>query len=430
MNRRDFIKDTALMAGLTWLGDWQKAYARGTKEAGVGQPWPGWKPGQFQVHFIYTGVAESMFIIMPDGTTMLLDCGDHDAIGRSKRVAVLPNADRHSGEWISRYILRVNPRGKDVDYMMLSHYHIDHGGCSFFNAGTVEHEDGPYPLSGFSQAAEYLTFHKAIDRSWPTYDDPIVMQRDPSGWAHIRRFYDYMTAQRNLQVEKYRLGATDQIVLKRQPHKYHDFTVRNICANGRICASDGTVRDLYADRIAREHPISLNENGMSLGLVFSYGPFRFFTAGDFSDGWTLPDGTHFEIEDALADVCGKADVAKVNHHGHYSMPGKLVAALQARVWVSCVWNQLHNVPPVMKRLTDRSIYPGDRIVCPGIMPAERRTEDVGAPWLQDVASSSFDGGHVVLNVERGGRNYSITYLTAADESMTVRSVMKFKASKK
>ena len=71
------------MAGLTWLGDWQKAYARGTKEAGVGQPWHGWKPGQFQVHFIYTGVAESMFIIMPDGTTMLLDCGDHDAIGRS-----------------------------------------------------------------------------------------------------------------------------------------------------------------------------------------------------------------------------------------------------------------------------------------------------------------------------------------------------------
>ena len=109
------------------------------------------------------------------------------------------------------------------------------------------------------------------------------------------------------------------------------------------------------------------------------------------------------------------------------MPAKLVSALRAQVYVSCVWDQLHNVDPVMARLSDRSLYPGERILCPGVMPAERRAEDAGKAWLNDVVPASFEGGHVVLNVEKGGRDYSITYLTAADESMTIRSVMHFKA---
>ena len=41
----------------------------GAKHHLAGKRLPAWKPGEFQVHFIYTGVAESMFWIMPDGTT-------------------------------------------------------------------------------------------------------------------------------------------------------------------------------------------------------------------------------------------------------------------------------------------------------------------------------------------------------------------------
>ena len=145
------------------------------------------------------------------------------------------------------------------------------------------------------------------------------------------------------------------------------------------------------------------------------------------EAYRFPDGTVFEIEDAMADVCGVVNVAKINHHGHYSMPEKLIAALKARVYVSCVWDQLHNVDPVMARLADRNIYPGERVICPGIMPAERRAEDAGKAWLDDVEKASYEGGHVILNVEKGGKKYSITYLSAADESMTVKSVMHFRS---
>ena len=93
MDRRLFLKTTAIAGAATWLAPWQEAWARGKKHAAVGKVWQGWKQGEFQVHFIYTGVAESMFFIMPDGTTMLLDCGDHNAIGRGKlAVPVLPQA--------------------------------------------------------------------------------------------------------------------------------------------------------------------------------------------------------------------------------------------------------------------------------------------------------------------------------------------------
>ncbi|MBQ8060956.1 MAG: MBL fold metallo-hydrolase [Bacteroidales bacterium] len=427
MDRRDFLKSSAL-ATAALMFDWEKAFAAGASAPEVGKAWKGWKPGHFQAHFIYTGVAESIFMIFPDGTTMLLDCGDHNAIGRGKlAVPVLPNPDKHSGEWIARYIKRVNPNGRKVDYMMLSHYHTDHGGSNSFYADKVTRAGGDYIMSGFSQAAEYLDFSKAFDRCWPDYNDPIpLVERSANNVVHMRNFYDYMIRHRGMTVEKFRVGATDQVSMLRSPGKYPEFSIRNICGNGRIAAQDGRIIDLYADR-KKDNPGYFNENGMSIGMIISYGPFKFYTAGDFSDSWKLPDGSTFQIEDAIAEVCPKVSVAKINHHGHYSMPEKLLGALQAKVYVSCVWDQLHNVAPVMERIADRSIYPGDRIVCPGVFPKERREEDAGKAWLDVINTSSFDGGHVVLDVPKGGKDYSITYLTAADESMKVLSVMNFKS---
>ena len=406
--------------------DWKEAFAAGCLDNSAGKPWQGWKEGQFQIHFIYTGVAESMFLIFPDSTTMLLDCGDFDALARGeKAVPLLPSAERHSGEWIARYVTRVNPAITDVDYMLLTHYHNDHAGSDQFYAEKMIRDGEEYCLSGFSQAAETLSFRKAIDRCWP--DSPESLQyADKDTVGHMQRFYRFMEKRRGLQIETFRLGATDQIVPLHRPGRYPSFQVRNICANGCITYPDGSIKDLFKACKEAGKPVK-SENAMSLGMVFSYGPFRFYTAGDFSAKFKDPDGTERSIEDDIADVCGPVNVAKVNHHGHNSMSRKLVKALSPQVWVSCVWDQLHNLPPCMELLSDRSIYPGNRIICPTIMPAERREKDGDAAWMKDIATESFDGGHVVVNVEKGGRRYSVSWLTASDESMTVRSVLHFKA---
>lgn len=428
MDRRDFLKTSALLAALGITGNWEEAFAKGARNPQVGKVWKGWKKGHFQVHFIYTGVAESLFLILPDGTTMLLDCGDHNAIGRGKKaVPVLPGPGRHAGEWIARYVRRVNPAGREVDYMMLSHYHNDHAGCLTFNAGEQERDGKPYALSGFAQAAEFLHFDRAIDRCWPDYNDPMPLPENPSeAYPHMRYVYEYLQKHEGLKLEQFRLGEVNQVRMLNDPDRYPSFFIRNICANGRICGEDGVVKDLYKERIAAGKVKKINENGMSLGMIIGYGPFRFFTAGDFSDKWKLPDGTTFRTENALADICSRVDVAKVNHHCHNAMPEKLVSALGARVWVSCVWDQLHNLDGDMTRLSNRSLYDRDRIICPGIMPAERRETDNGKSWMKDVEKASYEGGHIVLDVMPGGRRYTITYLSAEDESMTVRSVMEFK----
>lgn len=436
MDRRDFLKSTAFLSAFGLLGGWEEAFASGCRDASVGKRWGGWKKGHFQVHFIYTGVAESMFFILPDGTTMLLDCGDFDALARgAKAVPLLPGPGRHAGEWIARYVRRVNPADRDVDYMMLSHYHNDHAGCLTFNAGLEERDGKPYSVSGFGQAAEYLHFDKAIDRCWPDYCDPLPFKEDSNeSYPHMKYVYDYLQRHEGLKIEKFELGALNQVRMLNDPGRYPDFFIRNICGNGRLWHDDGTVTDLFKEyfTIRGAEYVNVYENWMSLGMVVGYGPFRFFTAGDLYASWRNPDGTRFCSDDYLAEVCGKADVAKLNHHGHYSMKESLVRALGSRVWVSCVWDQLHNTADVMKRLTDRSIYPGDRIICPGIIPVERRrkAEQAGETWLNDVADASFEGGHIVLDVQPGGKRYSITYLSAEDESMTVRSVMHFNSFEK
>ena len=76
---------------------------------------------------------------------------------------------------------------------------------------------------------------------------------------------------------------------------------------------------------------------------------------------------------------------------------------------------------------DELLYPGERLICPGVYPARRQREDTGKPWLGNVAPASFDGGHVVVDVQPGGERYSVSYLTAADESMRVVSQYEFES---
>lgn len=436
MDRRNFLKTSLVSAGALALGDIDGAAAPAASPVATpapGQKWTGWKKGHFQIHFIYTGVGESCFYIFPDGTTMLLDCGDHDAIGRGKlAVPVLPHAAKHSGEWIARYVSRVNPNGTDVDYMMLSHYHNDHGGGDTFFASEEIWEGKPYKFSGFSQAAQTLTFGKAFDRCYPEMGDPLPLPDDFDGGCplHMRRFYRRMEKERGMKIEKFRVGAVDQVKMVRNASAYPKFSIRNICGNGRIANPDGTIRDLYKDYIEREHPDRINENGMSLGFVVSYGPFRFFTAGDFSDSLKQADGSKVQIEDILGEVCGPADVAKINHHGHHAMYPGLVKGLRSQVYVSCVWDQLHNLPDTLEHIDDRDSYPGDRVLYAGVYPPERRAEDDGKLWQRVIDPSCYEGSHIVLDVEPSGKKFSITTIAACDESMTVRTHREFKTMEK
>ena len=425
--RRGFL-GSAVAAGMLSAISAQTSGSVNVSERAANCVWRGWKPGEFQVHFIYTGVAESMFLIFPDSTTMLLDCGDHAAVTRlDLAVPVLPNPGRLAGDWVGRYVRRVNPNGNHVDYMMASHFHQDHTGTPCWQSRRVQDKKdrtGCY-RSGFGLAIEHLHFRKAIDRGWPNYDDPVPFVE--SEWKcleHMKKIYAYLAERDGLEVEKFRLGAMDQIVQLRNPASFGGFSVRNIAANGRIVLPDGTVKNVMVHHDGR--PVKVyNENLLSLGMVFSYGKFKFYTAGDFSGPADLSDFKKLRPEHEIGKAAGKVDVAKINHHGHRSMPLELVRELKARAYVSCVWDQLHVTADTMTNLSDRRAYPGDRLICPGIMPEERRRAEGDEPWMKDVPKAVYNGAHIVLTVPPGGETYSLAFIDARDEEMKVIDELSF-----
>lgn len=424
MNRREFIGAGAMLGASAWLGTWTEAFAAAAKDPAVGKAWAGWTKGHFQIHSIYTGVGESLFLIFPDGTTALLDCGDWPAAMRGKSsVPVLPNAETHAGEWIARYVKRVNPHPDEIDYLIVSHLHPDHTGTEKGAKPKPSGfpDNGGCARSGFALVAETAKFRTAIDRGWPNYDDPLPLDEKHDGWeslVHMRKTYAWLRKRDGMTVEQCRVGATDQIVQLRDPAGHPGFTVRNICANGRVLMKDGTI-DASINATYREKK-RYRENAMSIGHLFRYGAFTFYSAGDFAD-------PGFGVEETLARAVGRVQVAKINHHGYKSMVPELVGALRARVWIACVWHQTHVLAETMERLCNRTTYPDERLIVPGVFSKERRTEDAGKPWVKDIPEEVYEGGHVVIDVPPGGETYTVSVLTASDESMAVRGVFHFKS---
>lgn len=427
MTRKSF-----LVSALLGAADLSMGGMKSPADPCVGKKLKKWESGHLTIHAIYTGCGEQQFIIFPDGTTMLLDCGDCAAMtGGDISVPVKPREPyRLGGDWVARYVARVNPNGRDVDYAVATHWHSDHVGTPFWctseRTRKIKWWAIPYKRSGFGIAIEDLKFRYAVDRGYPDYDDPFYQNTPDHALPHWQNIVKYIAKRDGTKIEKVRLGADDQFRALRG--EVRDFSVFNICANGRIAFPDGRVVDCYADRLAATpKPKYLNENGMSLGMVFAYGKFKYYTAGDFSDSWKLADGTVCQIEDTMAEAVPPCSVAKVNHHACGGMPKKIVAALRPKVWLSCILDSVQNQPAVLGRLSDRSLYPGDRLICPTVFPVRRQKADAGKPWIKDIAPESFDAGHVVIDVPPGGETFSVSYLTADDESMRVKAKYTFRS---
>lgn len=371
-----------------------------TGERGTGCGKNRWRPGDLQIHCIHTGCGESLFLIFPDSTTMLLDCGD--AAPRNNPaddiVPAFPDASRSPGEWVAEYVMGVNPAEDPswVDWLVVSHYHSDH-------VGWLSGTDSGHP-NGLAAAARTLHFRRAVDRGRPGTEarapEPLVAEL-----ALLERLYDDLGQRDGLVRERLEVGLRDQI---RPIHgDVPGFTIFNLCANGLVADErTGEVKDFCDGKTG------YSENAMSLGFIIRHGDFSLYTAGDFSghvrDAST---GAEADLEEMLAPVVPPVTAAKINHHGHYSMPSALVTALRPMVWFGSTWTLRHFVPPVMERLADRSLYPGERMICPPFLPAAHVDEarDSGAEWLRDVPPSAFDGGHVVLTVPQGGKTFDVEY---------------------
>lgn len=387
----------------------------------VGRSYPGWKEGEIDIHHIYTGRGESNFYILPDGTSMLIDAGDWDPTSEEYPLmtALLPDSSRRAGEWIARYILRVNPHTDHVDYLMVSHFHSDHIGDGRKGERQTEGRTPNYLLSGVAQVAEYIRFDKVIDRAYPDYNFPRPLDSDID-FANYRKFIAWKVKSGQLQAERFEVGRRDQVALQKSRGRYPTFQIRNVVGNGVIWTGRGDETDSLYRTDNQNLSVGYNGNTMSTGLLISYGPFRYFTAGDLSGRVYDEQGNDLGIEERVAQVCGPVDVCKANHHGYKdAMTDGVVRNMQADAYVVSVWDFEHIQPDVIERMTDERHHSDKSRVYFSRFPEVLRDKYNNEEWMRRIAEKD---GHVVIKVLADGIRYKVYVLSARDERQEVLAV--------
>ena len=128
---------------------------------------PKWQEGYMDIHTIATGRGDATFIVMPDGTTLMIDAGDNGKVKDKQH----PDNSKRAGEWQSIYMkhfMKDLPGNGKVDYAMITHFHDDHmGAISEMLPGT-----NGYGLSGITLVGEMVGYNKLLDRAYPKYDFP------------------------------------------------------------------------------------------------------------------------------------------------------------------------------------------------------------------------------------------------------------------
>ena len=383
----------------------------------VGEPYPGWKSGELDIHFIYTGRGESVFHIFPDATTMLVDAGDYEAT--VPMTDPKPDLSRKAGEWITRYIERVNPSGHEVDYLMISHFHDDHTGDVSIDAPTTQGRTEDYKLIGVAEVGEKIRFKNFIDRGYPSYNYPVQIS-DPHTDNYLK-FARYQKQKYGAKQEQFKVGALNQIALHNKPLQYSRlFSIRNLAANGEVWSGEEGKTTRYYDLNPANTANQGNENTKSIAFRIDYGPFSYFAGGDITNSLKGPNGENINIEAKTGEACGEVDVCKCNHHAYKdSMHPDFLSSVKAKAYINPVWDQYHTQPAIIERILSQEIYQGDRMFYTQYIVEKARKEHADKEWYKGVCPHN---GHIVVKAYDKGRKFKIYRLSADDEQMTIQAI--------
>jgi len=379
----------------------------------AGDLFPKWTEGVLDIHHINTGKGESSFFIFPDGTTMLVDAGATNS-SKPRVTDAKPSEERTPGEWISRYLLYFlqDRLEKRLDYILLTHFHDDHMGA--VSPELKVSKKGGYLLSGITEVGDNIPFEKIIDRGWPDYEYLVPLRNDMM--KNYIEFIKWHKENNGVEAEQFHVGANNQLLLVHSPHKFPEFEIRNVAANGHVWTGINSNERNHFPPLESLTPSEYpGENQLSCAFRLSYGKFDYFNGGDITTG--VP-GTWQDIETAVGLVTGPIDVCVANHHAYYDAMGySFLQAVRPRIHIILAWAPSHPSPSVIARMMSSWVYPGPRdVFSTNLMES---THEVIGSRIDKMKSRQ---GHIVIRVDSGGESYMIYILDDSSESFRVKSI--------
>ena len=403
----------------------------------VGEVIPAWEEGVMDLHFINTTTGESVFVIMPDGTQLLIDAA-------SSTVATNSNANTTNsgirGRWdptktntrgsqiIADYIKKcmVWTGNDQIDYFVTTHYDNDHIG-GYTTALPFSSNSDTYRVIGAAEILDEFQVGKFMDRGYPDYNYPHATNHYKENVQNYIKAVKWHVANKGLNAEMFQSGSNTQIAPKSD--KYN-VTIQNISVNGQIWTGVGnnvkyTFPELKDIQCANP-PEPKNEekcppeNACSCVMKISYGSFDYFAGGDLQyngrSSWSWKD-----IELPCTRIAGKVDVMKANHHGVTNTnQADALKALDPKHIVVCSWVDCHprtNVLNTMiKTLPDADIH------ITNFWKGERPSGVDDKVTDEEAARVKCYDGHIVVRVTDGGRYYRVMTLEDVQGTMKVKKV--------
>ena len=355
---------------------------------------PKWEKGYLDIHHINTGRGSCAFLILPDGTNMMIDAGDFDNESFDAKYApmfapqVFPNSSYTAGSSIVNYVTNLLGKEKpEIDYFLLTHFHSDHYGSVRDASGTSENG---YRLTGLTELGDVVPIKTYVDRDYPDYNFPIDLRTNESGnggvepltFQNLLKFLDYQKEHNGMKLEKFDIGSNKQFVLKKDPKSYPGFEIRNIKSNNLLWTGKGknttplfTVEELLAKN------------------------------GKFND-----------IETPMAPIVGKVSAMSLNHHSNRDATNRnFLDVLDPKVVVAQSWSTDHPGSEVGQRLLSANVGTQKRDI---FMTYYHEETGIGiGPWFSRGVKAK--EGHIVIRVYPDGK-YEVYVLDARKSNLTVQ----------
>lgn len=375
-----------------------------TSDVEIGKPLPLWSEGYLDIHMINSGSGECAFYVLPDGTTMVVDVGELSPNFGDNRVPKRPNDQVRPYKTYANYIKHFMPEGKsEVDYLHISHFHIDH-----FGDHRIEAEVDPVGYRKIGPMALYheIPFRNILDRAYPNYveETQVPSIADSLIIQDWRIFIKHGEQNNKLQGARFTVGK-EQIILLYNKDRYSNFKTFNICGNGY-----GYYIKTGATTPKRNGSKGDPGNPASCGFYLKYGNFDYVSAGDIT---SAPQNRMAYYFRDCADGT-KLDALKGGHHlSNNSWGGQM----QNYMFPTVVLNHnFYKKQPDVDLLNNTVFNVTNQVFTTNAHP------DALVENADTYAKLAGHSGHITLRVAPGGDSYYVYMLDDCDFDYRVKSI--------